>query len=239
MRFVLEQFEFPYEVVFASDIDRGALASKYDVLILPDDASFIVGDSTRGFEFRGQPPRERVPEQWRNRLGRMSVEASIPRIRQFVENGGTLLAIGDASAVAYRLGLQVADALVGEDGKPLTRAKYYVPGSVLSVAVDTTSALGWGLGPRTDIFFDNNPAFRLKPEAMSSGVRRVAWFDSAAPLRSGWAWGQNVLNDAAQVVVAPMGKGEAILYGPQVHFRGQTHGAFPLLFNGIYFGQLQ
>jgi hypothetical protein len=28
------------------------------------------------------------------------------------------------------------------------------------------------------------------------------------------------------------------LYGPQVHFRGQTHGAFKFLFNGIYYGQL-
>jgi hypothetical protein len=89
-----------------------------------------------------------------------------------------------------------------------------------------------------DIFFDNNPAFRLKSSAREANVDRVAWFDSGAPLRSGWAWGQKALDGAAEIVTAPLGKGKVVLYGPQVHFRGQTHGAFRFLFNGIYYGQL-
>jgi hypothetical protein len=234
MRFVFEQFEFPYELVFAKDLDTVDLNSRFDVLILPDDASLAQSDTARSFEFRGQPAVERVPEQWRNRLGRISVAKTLPRLRAFVENGGTLLAVGDASAIAYQLGLPVTNAVVGDDDKPLPRAKYYVPGSVLSVAVDTSNPVAWGMEKRADIFFDNNPAFRLKQGA---GARRVAWFDSAAPLRSGWAWGQKVLEGAAEVVVAPVGKGEVILYGPQVHFRGQTHGAFPFLFNGVFYGQ--
>ena len=89
-----------------------------------------------------------------------------------------------------------------------------------------------------DIFFDNNPAFRLEPSAREKNVRQAAWFSSAAPLRSGWAWGQKVLDGAAEIVTAQLGKGNVVLYGPQVHFRGQTHGAFRLLFNGIYYGQV-
>jgi hypothetical protein len=90
------------------------------------------------------------------------------------------------------------------------------------------------MSPKTDIFYDNNPAFRIK----SGGrAKPIAWFDSETPLRSGWAWGQKVLNGAAEIVVAPVGKGEVILYGPQVHFRGQSHGAFPFLFNGVYYSQ--
>jgi hypothetical protein len=69
-------------------------------------------------------------------------------------------------------------------------------------------------------------------------VKPVAWFASETPLRSGWAWGQKVLDGAAEIVTAPLGKGRVVLYGPQVHFRGQTHGAFKFLFNGIYYGQL-
>ena len=234
MRFVFEQFEFPYENVFAKDLDSADLNARYDVLILPDDASLAQTDTARGFEFRGQPPVERVPEEWRNRLGRITVAKTLPRLRAFVENGGTLLAVGDAAAIAYQLELPVSNAIVGDDDKPLPRAKYYVPGSVLSVAVDTSNPVAWGMNGRTDIFFDNNPAFRIKGDG---SAKRVAWFDSEAPLRSGWAWGQKVLDGAAQVVVAPVGKGEVILYGPQVHFRGQTHGAFPFLFNGVFYGQ--
>ena len=144
------------------------------------------------------------------------------------------MTVGDASAMAHQFGLPISDAIVGDDNKPLPRAKYYVPGSVLSVKVDTSNPVAWGMNERTDIFFDNNPAFRLNP---GSSAKAVAWFDSAAPLRSGWAWGQQVLNGAAEVVVAPLGRGELIIYGPQVHFRGQSHGAFPFLFNGLFYGQ--
>ncbi len=234
MRFVFDQFEFPYEVVFAQDLDRGNLNSRFDVIILPDDASLTAADTVRGFEFRGQPPRERIPREWHNRLGGITVSRTLPRLREFVQNGGTLLAVGESSDIAFRLGLPVTNAVAGDDGRPLPRSKYYVPGSVLSVAVDTTHAIAWGMRGRTDVFFNNDNAFRLDP---AGNARAVAWFDSEAPLRSGWAWGQHLLNGAAQVVVAPVGKGVVVLYGPQVHFRGQTHGAFPFLFNGIFFGQ--
>ena len=154
-----------------------------------------------------------------------------------MENGGTLLALGDAAGIAYRLELPLGDAVVGEDDKPLPRSKYYVPGSVLSVAVDNTNPIAWGQPARADIFFDNNPAFRIR-NSSGDRIQRVAWFDSPAPLRSGWAWGQKVLDGAAEIVTVALGKGTVVLYGPQVHFRGQTHGAFKFLFNGIYYGQL-
>ena len=239
MRFVFDQFEFPYELVFANDIDNSDLRAKYDVLILPDGAVLSAPEDTAmSFQQRSQPAPEKIPAEWRPRLGRISREKSLPRVRAFVENGGTLLALGDASEIGYRLDLPIANALVGEDSKPLPRAKYYVPGSVLSVAVDSTHAIAWGMGSRADIFFDNNPAFRLKSDAGSKDVKSVAWFDGPAPLRSGWAWGQKALDGASEIVALPLGKGNVVLYGPQVHFRGQTHGAFRFLFNGVYYGQV-
>jgi len=240
MRFVFDQFEFPYQVVYANDIDNSDLSSKFDVLVLPDGARFYAADdSTRGFQQRTQPAAERVPAEWRPRLGRITTAKSLPKIRTFVENGGTLLALGDASEIGYKLGLPIDDAVADESGKPLPRSKYYVPGSVLSVAVDTANAIAWGMGPRADIFFDNNPVFRLESSARNRNVKPVAWFASASPLRSGWAWGQKILDGAAEIVAAPLGKGDVVLYGPQVHFRGQTHGAFKFLFNGVYYGQVK
>jgi hypothetical protein len=67
-------------------------------------------------------------------------------------------------------------------------------------------------------------------------VRPVAWYDSQTPLRSGWAWGQQYLNEAVSIVDAPVGKGRVVLYGNEVNWRGQPHGTFKLLFNGIYAG---
>ena len=33
-----------------------------------------------------------------------------------------------------------------------------------------------------------------------------------------------------------MGKGHVVLFGNEVNWRGQPHGTFKLLFNGIYLG---
>ena len=62
----------------------------------------------------------------------------------------------------------------------------------------------------------------------------MAWFGSATPLRSGWAWGQGYLEGGVAVAEAKVGKGNLYLFGPEITFRGQPHGTFKFLFNGIY-----
>jgi len=121
----------------------------------------------------------------------------------------------------------------------LSRDKYYIPGSVLQVSVDNTNPLAYGMPDKVDVFFDNSPVFRLKPEASLKGIKPVAWFDSAQPLRSGWAWGQKYLQDGVAVIDAGFGKGKLLLFGPEIAFRAQPHGTFKLLFNGLYYGPAQ
>jgi hypothetical protein len=86
------------------------------------------------------------------------------------------------------------------------------------------------------VFYDESPAFRLQPEAAVKGVKPIAWYDSPHPLRSGWAWGQQYLDQAVSIIEAPVGKGHVVLFGNEVTWRGQPHGTFKLLFNGIYYG---
>ena len=86
------------------------------------------------------------------------------------------------------------------------------------------------------VFYDESPAFRLRPEAPSKGVKPIAWYESASPLRSGWAWGQQYLDQAVSIVEASVGKGHVVLFGNEVLWRGQPHGTFKMFFNGIYYG---
>jgi hypothetical protein len=58
--------------------------------------------------------------------------------------------------------------------------------------------------------------------------------DPTPPRRCGWAWGQNYLQGGAAAVEADIGKGKLYLFGPEITFRGETHGTFKFLFNGIY-----
>jgi hypothetical protein len=118
--------------------------------------------------------------------------------------------------------------------RALGDSKIYVPGSVVRVNVDNTAPIAVGLPAELDMFFDNSPVWRLAPGAEAQGVKRIAWYGSRTPLRSGWAWGQHYLEGGAAVIEATVGKGKVYLFGPDVNQRGQTHGAFKYLFNGIY-----
>ncbi len=225
-RWLLERHGFRFDVVYAQAIDAGELKGRYDVLILSDDARLDARDGSDG---------GRVPQEYRYTTGSLTTARSLPRLKQFLEDGGTLIAEGQSTSIAGELGLPISSALV--DGKsasarPLKPEQYDVPGSVLRVSVDNTTPLGYGFEREVDVFFDNSPVFRLgQPDAAT----RVAWFSSPAPLRSGWAWGQQYLENGVAVVDARLGRGRVILFGPEVNFRAQSHGTFKFLFNAIYY----
>ncbi len=247
VRWLLEQYEFPFTVVYPPTLDAGDLASKFDVLILVDGgipARDGGGPGGRGGGGGGAPPDpQSIPAEFRERLGNVTVARTVPKLREFLEAGGAILTIGSSTGLAYNTGLPIANALMErtQDGteRPLQREKYYIPGSILQVRVDNSNPLAYGMGDKLDVFFDNSPVFRLRPDAAMKGVKPVAWFDSDKPLRSGWAWGQKYLQDGVAVVEARVGKGKLFLFGPEITFRGQPHGTFKFLFNGIYYGGAQ
>ena len=174
-----------------------------------------------------------VPAEFQSQVGRVTPERTAPALRAFAEAGGTIVAIGDSAAnLASWLSLPVENHLV-ENGAAIPRAKYFVPGSVLSARVDVSHPLAAGLRERTDFFFDNSPVFKLGPGAAQAGLRPIATFDSATPLRSGWAWGQAYLNGGVIAVDVPLGKGRVVLL-PEVLHRAQPHGTFKLLFNSLF-----
>jgi zinc carboxypeptidase len=245
-RWLLEQYEFPFTVVYPPTLDAGDLASKFDVLIFVDggiparEGGGGGGRGGGGGGFGATPDPQSIPAEFRERLGSVTVARTVPQLRQFLEAGGAILTIGSSTSLGYNAGLPLANALMEkqQDGaeRPLPREKFYVPGSVLQVRVDNTDPLAYGMAERLDVFFDNSPVFRLRPEALMKGVKPVAWFDSDKPLRSGWAWGQKYLQDGVAVAEAKVGKGKLFLFGPEIAFRGQPHGTFKFLFNGIYYG---
>ena len=253
-RWILEQFEFPFTVVYPQTLDAGNLADKFDVIIFVTEAipalragggggPAAAGGGDEAPQFGRAPQANELPEEFRGWLGNISAARTIPQLKAFLEAGGSILTIGSSTNLGYHLGLPMSSALVERTGsgdeRALGRDKYYIPGSVLQVAVDNSNPLAYGMPDRVDVFFNNNPVFRLKPEAALKGLKPVAWFDSGAPLRSGWAWGQKYLQDGVAVIDASVGKGRLFMYGPEIAFRAQPHGTFKLLFNGIYLGKAE
>ncbi|HWG52928.1 MAG TPA: M14 metallopeptidase family protein [Gemmatimonadaceae bacterium] len=236
MRWILDQYEFPYEVVYPPALDAGNLANRFDVLLFATGAIPRRDGAARG-GFDRMPKAEDVPPEYRDWIGRVTVAKTVPQLRAFLEAGGTVLTIGSSTDLAYDLGLPVASALVqqGSD-KPLTNEQFYIPGSVLMAQVDNRQPLAYGIPDSVAVLYDHSPAFRITANADSSAVRKVAWYGSAHPLRSGWAWGEQVLDQSVAIAQAKVGKGTLVMFGPEITFRGQPHGTFGFLFNGLYLG---
>jgi hypothetical protein len=228
-RWILDRQGIPYDVVYPGRLDAGGLRKSYDVVVLPDGAVPSGGRSARD----GGPDPASIPAEYRGRLGSVTVERTVPELRRFLEAGGTVVAIGGSTALARHLGLPIGDALVDSAGTPLPSTEFYVPGSILRARVDPSRPVAYGMDGEADFFFDSSPAFVVGPEARAVGIRAVAWYDSARPLRSGWAWGQERLQGAAAVVEAPVGRGTLYLFGPEILFRAQPEGTFNLFFNAL------
>ena len=227
-RWLMEQFEFDYKVVYPQRLDAGDLAKDFDVLVFTDG----VLPPEKGAA-RSQPKAADIPEAFRPWLGEITADKSLPQVATFMRQGGSVVAIGESTRLAALTGAPVADALV-EGDKPLSRNKFYIPGALLAVQTDNTEPLAYGAPRDLNVFFDSSPAFKIAANA--AGVRRAAWYPQGDVLRSGWAIGQEHLNDTAAVVDIDVGKGKLFLLGPEVAQRAQSHAGFRFLFNSLLYG---
>lgn len=239
-RWLLEQYEFDFEVVYPATLDAGNLKAKYDVLIFPDGGIPEGAGGGSGFGGGAGPSPDSIPAEFRNRLGRVTIDKTVPQLKKFAEEGGAIVAYGGSANIGRHMGLPIGDHLVEMTSagveRPLPRDKYYIPGSLLKVAVDNTNPLAYGFEKEVDVMFDNSPVMHLGPGAAMSGIKPVAWFAGKESLRSGWAWGQHYLQDGVAAAAATVGKGKVFMLGPEITFRAQPHGTFKFLFNGIYYG---
>ena len=177
-------------------------------------------------------PFQPVAEKYTRRQGSISAEG-IAALKQFVQDGGTIIAIGSGASSAVQLfGLPLAPHVTVGSATDPQRNHYYVPGSVLTVAVDPKNPVAHGYGDTVDIFFDNSPVWKLN--GSSADLRTVAWFPNDHPLRSGWAWGQNYLDKGIEMAEANVGKGRVFLFGNELLFRSQPHGNYKFFFNALY-----
>jgi hypothetical protein len=93
LMWILEQYGVNHEIVKAEDF-QGDLNAKYDVILLPSG-------TTRTRIVNGLDPKRNDPAEWSWAFG--VGEEGWQKLRAFVENGGTLLAIGSAVETARDL----------------------------------------------------------------------------------------------------------------------------------------
>ena len=217
-RWLFEQYGIGYTTLHDSDVRRGGLRQRFDVIVLPDAESSTL---LRGLD------STRIPVQYSGGMGESGANA----VSDFVRGGGTLVCLDGSSNFAItRLNLPVVNVLAGEASGPQV-LRFYAPGSIFGVVLGgvaaPNSAVTLGVPDSLQVYFENSAAFTVTAPA-----RALATYP-AAPLRSGYARYQERLEGKAALVEVPVGSGRVILFGFRPQFRGQTHGTFKLLFNAV------
>ena len=246
-RWLLEEFEFPVQTVWGQRIQQGDLRRDFDVLIfhtgLPGPR-----DLERARRRRNPPDFEKLRgalpsfEDWGDleaRAVRLTGDKALPAIRAFVEQGGTLLALGREVEKVIRhfelpvkVGTHVADPEAEGGVRRTTRDEYYVPGSLLAIDVDTGHPLARG-GSSEMAAMLYRTATILDVPTPSPKVDVVATYRSEDTLLSGWAIGTKHVAGKAGVVEARVGRGRVVLYGIDATYRGQPLGTAKMFFQGI------
>ncbi|TYR37347.1 peptidase [Sphingobacterium phlebotomi] len=233
VRWLLEQYEYEYELFYPQDVDEHVIA-KYDVLLFIGPGIPVGKDN--GIPRRGkQIEKDLVPEKYHRWMGDLTKETSIPILKEYVNNGGKIVTVGTSSGWVYALGIGIDNPLMEEnkDGKiePVSNTKYFIPTSILAAEIDTDKAENYGMKKDAKIVFNNSPVFQFQA---TDKLYSLGKFTTDKPLLSGWAHGQEYLKDTHLGLVALLGKGKIVAIGPEVTNRGQSHGTFKMLFNQLY-----
>ena len=227
-RLVLEQFEFPYQTLKDDDIKaEDGLRQHLDVLILPSDpTAMIVGKEDEEDEEEDEESKEYdVPPEYRSGIRKAGVKA----IKQFVEDGGTLIALNHACDFAIeKLDLRVRNVLKGKPSKT-----FFCPGSTLKTHIDTNHPLAYGMPESALILFWDSPTFEVLPSRFNEKYELIVQYPEKDILQSGWLVGEAQIAERAAMIAAQYGEGRVILFGFRPQHRAQIHGTFKLLFNAL------
>ena len=227
-KWMLEQFEYPFEVVYPQRLDAGDLNKDFDVLVFASD--MIPADLSAAAQ-RPQPTPESIPAEYRGWLGHITAETTVPQLDAFARAGGSVVTIGSAHRLAAAMDAPVQDVLTGADGKPLASTDFFIPGAVLKTEVDNSRPLTFGAPRQMNVFFNRNTGFRHAGEG--AGLVR---YPQQVAVSSGWAVGPERLSGADAVLDLEHGQGRVIVLGPDVVNRAQARASSRLLFNALFYG---
>jgi hypothetical protein len=215
-RWILKSYEFAPVSLYNADIQAGHLNERFNVIVIPDVPRKQLTD---GFA------KGLLPGEYAGGLGDEGVEA----LRQFVNEGGTLVALNQAAAAFVELlHLPVKNTL--QDAKP---DQFNCPGALLKVKMgEAARPVLAGTGSEATVMFERGPAFETITDFQ--GEVLASYEKDLTPLESGFILHGELLQGKAAALEMAFGKGRIFLFGFKPQWRGQSHGTYKMLFSALY-----
>lgn len=216
-RWIFEQFHFPFTRLHNSDIQSGHLRDQFDTIVFAESGTRQIVDGMRPGS---------VPGQYAGGIGEDGTQA----LRDFVTQGGTLVALGNASLFAIEeFNLPVTNVLAG-----LRQDQFFCSGSLLRVEIkEPNHPVMAGLPSSVAVMFERNPVFDTKPAFR--GKILAGYIKDRNPLLSGFLLGADLIQGKAAALDVNYGSGHIILLGFRPQWRGQSHGTYKFVFNSLYY----
>jgi len=235
VRYALDHYKTPYDLIFKEQVRQGNLRARYDVIVIP-----MQGKSSKDIVYdvpmKGKPLAYEKTDQFRylgdygsspDIRGGMGLEG-LTELRKFVEQGGTLITLGSASAVPVDFGL-VPDVT---DSKPAKG--FYAAGPVVQTKV---------LQPQNPIFYGYDSTqipVRWAADTLYSvpniyKSRVLMEFPGGKEgVLSGFIKGAEDVKNSPAIIDTPVGQGQVLMFATNPMWRWQNLGEFRMLYNAIF-----
>ena len=143
-RWTMESRNYGFKTISNQDLRTGKLNDRFNSIILPDQNSATI---LNGYKAGTMPP------EYSGGLGQAGVKA----LREFVEQGGTLVCLNRASSFAIeQFKLPVRDVVARVSEK-----EFFVPGSILRIELDTSNPIARGMPKESIAWVEDSPVFEI------------------------------------------------------------------------------
>lgn len=173
------------------------------------------------------------------RLGKRGVD----KVKAWVNDGGTIVAVGGASAFLREKDVEISKLKPWEapkkkdDDKSETEQRYNdyrIPGSAFRTSMNVRSYLTFGVPRPPAVLVEGSNAF----QPLAHKVDNILTIDAKDPLISGVAWPESLerMKGAVYVVNEPFGRGQVVTFADEPHYRLFWRGTLPVFLNAVLYG---
>jgi Zinc carboxypeptidase len=235
VRHAFDKFEIGYDLIYKERVKQGALRDAYDVVVIPNQ-----GRSGKGLVFDREVTRKPLAytrsDQFKSHgiygesediTGGMGLQGAL-ELQKFVEAGGLLVTLGQASFFPPEYGLTRKI----EAGRP--SAQFYAPGPIVEAEIlHPSHPVFYGYTQKTiPVRYANGPLLTV-PERDREQQILMRFPGADKSVLSGLMRGVAETRNRPAIVDVPTGKGRVILFATNPCYRWQNHGEFAMLFNAI------
>jgi hypothetical protein len=235
VRYALDKFEVPYDLIYKERVKKGDLRGAYDVIVVPNQ-----GRGGKGLVYDLEPKSKPIAYTRTDRFkslgmygeseditGGMGI-AGVSEFEKFINGGGVLITLGSASFFPPEFGLtRTVDA-----GR--TSPQFYGPGPIVEAEIlQPANPIFYGYTQKTvPVRYANGPLLQVPERDRGSQVlMRFPGGDKS--VLSGLMKGANEIRNRPAIVEVPVGRGRVLMFSTNPCYRWQNFGEFNMLFNAL------